>query len=154
MGASSTSTADAAASRCLAANGPQSPHLAAGTDLITHSLGDRLAPGIERFPDLLHEDVVLETPFNGDGTDKPVEGRADLEAMVRCLDGVVFIESARTKAVHEGTDGRTFIYGCDGVVRFEGTGRRFARAYVAVGVLREGRISHLREYGGPLVPIP
>ena len=134
--------------------GPEAPHLAAGTGLITHALGDRLAPGIESFSDLFHEDGVLETPFNGDGTGKPVEGRANLEAMVRSLDGVIFIESARTKAVHEGSDGRTVIYECDGVVRFEGTGQRFAHTYIAVLVLREGRISHLREYGGPLVPIP
>lgn len=133
--------------------GPKAPHLAAGTDLIIHALGDRLATGIEDFSDLFHEDGVLETPFNGDGAGEPVEGRVNLEAMVRSLDGVIFIESARTKNLHESRDGRTFICECDGVVRFEGTGQRFARGYVIVAVLRDGRISHLREYGA-LVPIP
>jgi hypothetical protein len=64
-------------------------HFDVAVRAITAAVGGRLAPGITSFPELFTGDGVIETPFDGDGTDPPIRGRAALTAMVETLDGVL-----------------------------------------------------------------
>ena len=121
--------------------------------MIVTALGDHPAPGVENFSDLSRDDGVLETPFDGDGTTSPIDGKANIRAMLRGLEGVISPENLRLKALRQTTDD-TVIYECDGVVRNERTGQRFSRGCIALAVVREGRLALLREHGGSLVPIP
>jgi ketosteroid isomerase-like protein len=125
----------------------------AGREMIVTALGDRLAPGVDNFSDMFRDDRVLETPFDGDGTTSPVEGKPNIRAMLRGLEGVIFLENLQLKAVHQTTNDDTVIHEYDGVVRNERTGQRFSRSYKALAVVREGRLALLRERGGPLVPL-
>jgi ketosteroid isomerase-like protein len=119
---------------------------------LTRALGDRLAPGVASFPDLFTEDGVIEVPFDGDGTADPIAGRAALEAMVASLDGVLRFDELTVTRVLDAGDG-TVVCEYAAVLHRADLGSRFRRRYVAVMTLRGGRLAHVREYGGPFMPV-
>lgn len=129
-------------------------YLDAAREMIVAALGDRLASGVENFASLFRDDGVLETPFDGDETTSQIAGKANIRAMIRNLQGVVPLESPRSKAVHRTADDETVIHGYGGVVRNARTGRRFSRSYAAFAVVCEVRPALLREHACPLAPIP
>ncbi len=120
---------------------------------ITAALGGRLGSGINSFPELFTEDGIIETPFDGDGTNPPMRGRAAMTAMVEALDGVLRFDEVTVTRVYD-AEPPTVICEYEAVLHRADLGGAFQRRYVSVMTLRDGRISHLREYGGPLIPHP
>lgn len=121
------------------------------TAALVDALGDRLAPGIDGFADLFTDDAVLEVPFDGDGDVPPQVGRAAIVRVVDSLRGVLTFEGFEITAMHD-VDETTVVYEAQGLLHRADLGRRFRRRYVTVVRLREGRIAHLREHGGPFMP--
>lgn len=119
---------------------------------LSHALGDRLAPGVTSFADLFTDDGTIEVPFDGDGSAAPIAGRAALDAMVSSLDGVLRFDELTVTRVLD-VDGSTVVCEYDAVLHRADLGSRFRRRYIAVMTLRDGRLVHLREYGGPFMPV-
>jgi uncharacterized protein len=128
-------------------------HFDTALHAFTTALGDRLRPGAATFADLFTEDGVIEVPFDGDGTAAPLQGRAAIASMVEALRGVLRFEQVEFTHVHD-VDGATVI--CEYQTRLHRAdlGGSFRRRYISVITLRDGRIAHVREYGGPLIPLP
>ena len=128
-------------------------HFDVAVRAITAALGSRLASGITSFPQLFTDDGVIETPFDGDGSTPPMRGRAAMTVMVEALDRVLRFDEVTVAHVYD-TGASTVICEYEAILHRADLGSAFRRRYVSVMTLREGRISHLREYGGPLIPHP
>ena len=128
-------------------------HFDVAVRAITAALGSRLASGIATFPELFTDDGVIETPFDGDGSTPPMRGRATMAAMVEALDGVLCFDELTVTQIHD-ADASTVICEYEAILHRADLGSAFHRRYVSLMTLRDGRISHLREYGGPLMPHP
>ena len=128
-------------------------HFDIAVHAITAALGTRLATGITSFPQLFTDDGVIEVPFDGDGTTPPIQGRAAITALVGALEPVLRFDHVAFTQVHDTT-------GSEAICEYEALLHRadldgyFRRRYIAVMTLRDGRIAHLREYGGPLILQP
>ena len=126
-------------------------HFDVAVRAITTALGGRLASDITSFPELFTDDGVIETPFDGDGSTPPMRGRAAMTAMVQTLDGVLRFDELTVTHVYDIGE-LTVICEYEAILYRADLGGAFRRQYVSVMTLRDGRISHLREYGGPLMP--
>lgn len=133
------------------------PFLRSNTDLLKASLGDRLAPGVEDYLDLFRDDAVLELPYGATEAGDRVEGKAAIAAYMERLRGVVTLEDMRLTASYActagtaGTAGETAVLEYVGIVHAEGKDVRFRQRYIAVVVVRDGRIALFREYTNPLL---
>ncbi|TCL83660.1 MULTISPECIES: hypothetical protein [unclassified Rathayibacter] len=91
-------------------------------------------------------------PFDGDGDSAPIVGRPAIERMVAGLAGFLRFERVDFTSVLP-TD-RPDVLVCEYVgvlVRADMPGAQ-RRRYISVLTLRDGRIAHIREYGGPFLP--
>lgn len=113
------------------------------------ALDGRLAAGVVTFPDLFTDDAVIEVPFDGEGDSPPIVGRLAVEAMVAGLDGFLHFEQAKFSAVRQTDDPAVLVCEYETVLRRADRVGALRRRYIAVVTLRDGRIAHLREYGGP-----
>ena len=126
----------------------QFPHLDAGTRAVLAALGERFAPGIDSWVDLFSEDAVLEAVFDEGAA--PYRGRPALAQLGQALAGRIFFETVNVDEVIDGADGRTFVYTSRATFTRADLQGRYHHSYVFVARFQAGRISHLREYGGPL----
>ena len=116
------------------------------------ALGDRLASGITDFVDLFTEDAVIEIPFDGDGTVPPVVGRAAIARMTADLAPVLRFESKRFTEVRITERPDVVVCEYEAVLTRADLRARLRRRYISIVTLRDGRVLHLREHGGPFRP--
>ena len=128
------------------------PHFDVAVRALTAALGDRLAPGITDFVDLFQDDAVIDVPFDGDGTARPMRGRAALEQMTASLRGILRFDDVTILELHDTNHAGTIICEYEALLHRSDLGGSFRRRYISVITIREGRIAHLREYGGPFIP--
>lgn len=78
-----------------------------------------------------------------------MDGRAALQTMGDALLGVLRFEAETVHHVHDTSVTNTVICKYEALLHRRDLGGTFKRRYIAVITLRNGRILHLREYGGP-----
>lgn len=117
------------------------------------ALGDRLAPGISDFPGLFTEDATIEVPFDSDGTAQPIVGRAAIHAMTAALEGVLRFDEVEFSVTHMTGNPDVVVCEYNAVLTRFDLGGQFRRRYISVVTLQDGHIAHLREYGGPFLPV-
>ena len=128
------------------------PHFDVAVTALTTALGDRLAPGITDFVDLFQDDATIDVPFDGDGEAKPMQGRAALEQMTASLLGILRFDDVPILNLHDTNQAGTIVCEYEALLHRSDLGGCFRRRYISVITIREGRIAHLRENGGPFVP--
>src|SRR3569833_2243631 len=104
-----------------------------------------------RFGDLLADDVVVEVPF-APGRPVRYEGREDFLTRTEPerANFPVRFEEVRDVVVHETTDPEVIVVEYELAGVFPATGRRDAAAFIGVLRVRDGRITHWREYQNTL----
>lgn len=121
--------------------------------MLRRVLADRLAPGLDTFPDMFAEDGVLEYPFAPPGLVSPLAGRAAIVANFQKIRGFLRID-----AVFGVTDIATRDPDLV-VLEFYGrgagllTGEPYDQRYISVIRLRRGRIAQYTDYWNPLALI-
>jgi ketosteroid isomerase-like protein len=128
------------------------PHFDVAVAALTAALGDRLAPGITDFVDLFQDDATIDVPFDGDGTGRPMRGRAALEQMTTSLRGILRFDEVTILELHDTNHAGTIICEYEALLHRSDLGGSFRRRYISVIQIQDGRIAHLREYGGPFIP--
>lgn len=103
-------------------------------------------------PDMLTEDVVVETPFAMPGRPASTAGREQVLAYVRAgRASVPFrFHDCRTIAVHETTDPRTIVVEYELHATMTATGDTGSAPFIGVLTARDGRIARWREYQNPV----
>ncbi|MBY6537885.1 nuclear transport factor 2 family protein [Rhodococcus sp. BP-349] len=130
----------------------ETPHFAAAVTAFAAALEGHIDEGITSFPDLFHHDAVIDVPFDGTGDPPPIVGRPAIEKMAADLDGFLWFDEVTFHAVRATHDPEVTVCEYEAILRRADRDGRLRRRYVSVITLREGRIGHLREYGGPFVP--
>lgn len=131
----------------------ETPHFAAAVNAFVSALGGRIAPGVTSFPDLFADDGVIEVPFDGAGDGAPIVGRPAIETMAASLEGFLWFDEVTFSSVLATADPSRVVCEYEAILRRADRDGPLRRRYVAVLTLREGRIAHLREYGGPFIPV-
>lgn len=110
----------------------------------------RNEPGLET--DLLDPDIVVESPFAPPGRPTRHEGRERFLAYATPLRAAlpVRFEDVRDITIHDTADPEVIVveYVIAGTITT--TGRQGSAPFVAVLRVRDGRITHWREYQNPL----
>ncbi|MBD8727682.1 nuclear transport factor 2 family protein [Frigoribacterium sp. Leaf164] len=130
----------------------QTPHFAPAVEAFVAALEGRIDQDITSFPDLFHQDAVIDVPFDGAGDASPIVGRPAIEAMAASLESFLWFDEVIFDAVRATEDPAVMVCEYEAVLRRADRDGRLRRRYVSVITLRGGRISHLREYGGPFMP--
>ncbi|KQR46831.1 hypothetical protein ASF82_05330 [Frigoribacterium sp. Leaf164] len=133
-------------------NAVQTPHFAPAVEAFVAALEGRIDQDITSFPDLFHQDAVIDVPFDGAGDASPIVGRPAIEAMAASLESFLWFDEVIFDAVRATEDPAVMVCEYEAVLRRADRDGRLRRRYVSVITLRGGRISHLREYGGPFMP--
>ncbi|HDR9881364.1 TPA: nuclear transport factor 2 family protein [Burkholderia cenocepacia] len=119
--------------------------------MLKAALGDIVDPAAVDFLDLMAEDAVMEFPFALPGGPQKVEGRAQLEAYLRPLDGLLAIESHTGPTVHRSTNPNVVILEFSVKGRVVSNGLLYDQTYISVLTLKDGKIANFRDYWNPLV---
>ncbi|MDX6741532.1 nuclear transport factor 2 family protein [Actinocorallia sp. A-T 12471] len=106
--------------------------------------------GPEAMLDLCGEDVVFEFPFAPPGRPERVEGKAALREYLRSVADAVRLEAVPSLEVHESVDPNVAIIEMTTTGTVTATGAPFRQRYVAILTVRDGLISHYRDYWNPL----
>ncbi|AND15371.1 nuclear transport factor 2 family protein [Rathayibacter tritici] len=130
----------------------ETPHFAAAVTAFVTALDGRIDQGITAFPDLFDHDAVIDVPFDGSGDPQPITGRQAIQVMAAGLEGFLWFDEVTFHAVRATEDPAVVVCEYEAVLRRADRDGRLRRRYISVITLREGRISHLREYGGPFMP--
>ena len=116
--------------------------------LLQSSMGDRLAPGANSFLDMLAEDAVMEFPFAPPGLPKRLDGKPAIGKYLEGLGEMIRVESFSSPVIHRTLSGFILEFTCSGIGTR--TGHAYNQGYVSVITLRDGKISHYRDYWNPL----
>ncbi|WP_043788534.1 nuclear transport factor 2 family protein [Amycolatopsis rifamycinica] len=124
------------------------PNVSAASKL-TRAVFDRfLAASVENhwddLADLYAEDVTLELPFALPGVPRVTKGREELRRRFRAAAGARRITRAENVVVHETADPAVLVAEFD--LHQEARGTAFAVSYVMVLTVRNGQITHSRDY--------
>lgn len=130
------------------------PHFAAAVAAFVTALEGRIDEDITSFPDLFQHDAVIDVPFDGAGDPSPILGRHAIEDMAASLDGFLWFDEVALHAIRATDDPAVMVCEYEAILRRADRDGPLRRRYISVITLREGRISHLREYGGPFMPTP
>lgn len=103
-------------------------------------------------PDMLTEDVVVETPFAMPGSPTITAGREEVLAYTRAGHASVpfRFHDCRTIAVHETTDPQTIVVEYELHATMTATGEQASAPFIALLTARDGRIARWREYQNPV----
>lgn len=118
------------------------------SDLLRAALGDRLEAA-DNLLGLFAEDVVFEFPYAPDGLPRRLDGRAALAAHFARLGPLIRFGPMLLGHVHAAGDTVIIEFSCTGVG--VATGAPYDQVYISVVTLRQGRITHYRDYWNPLV---
>jgi len=131
----------------------ETPHFAAAITAFVTALDGRMATGITSFPDLFQDDAVIDVPFDGDGEPAPIVGRQSIEEMAASLEGFLWFDEVTFHALRATDDPSVLVGEYEAVLRRADRPGRLRRRYISVITIRDGRISHLVEYGGPFMAV-
>ena len=120
------------------------------SDLLRGALHPRMAAGQE-MTDLFTKDVVFEFPFAPEGLPRRLDGIAALADHLTRLEPMLKLREFTLRAVHPSDDTVIIEFSCDG--SGIATGLPYDQDYISVVTLRDGRISHYRDYWNPLVAL-
>ena len=120
------------------------PFLDKVTQMLQLALGERLAPGAADYLGLFLEDAVFEFPAAPGGV--RLEGKAQMAAYLRTLEGGIVFDRFTLKTVYPVTDSETVVLEYDSAGHDSPSGEPHLQSYVAVVRLAGGRLSLIREY--------
>ncbi len=120
--------------------------------LLRHVLeDDLLSPDADSLLDMMTDDVVFEFPFPLPNGTRRIEGKKALESYLPIVGQALSFDVLTLKRSMIGQDRAT------AVIEFSCTGSsktsvaRYDQDYISVIDLRDGRISHYRDYWNPLI---
>jgi len=121
-------------------------------DIFQQSLRAMQSGDVESYLALCTDDVVFEFPFAPPGRPARVEGR---EALGRYLAATAILSRIEALALsnlefHQTVNPDVAIAEMTIAGKVKGTGEPYARSYVGVLTVREGRIARYRDYWNPL----
>jgi len=116
--------------------------------IIERGLDGLAGPG--HFFDLLAEDITVDYVVTVPGYPRQVQGRAAVAELYRPYSTMIILDRCFDLAVHhDATKGVVVLeYASEG--RVVGTGRRYANRYISVLTLRDGEVTHWRDYLDPV----
>ncbi|WP_326574277.1 nuclear transport factor 2 family protein [Streptomyces sp. NBC_00481] len=120
---------------------PMSP-----ADLYRHSLRLLLDKDIEGWVELCDENVKVEFPYAPEGFPSQLDGRASIAEFMRGYPDHFDLREIPSLQIHETTDRDTIVAEWRGTGRVVATGAPYDMAYVSVVTVRDGHITHNREY--------
>lgn len=120
------------------------------SELLRGALGPRLKAG-DQMTDLFTHDVTFEFPYAPEGLPRRLDGIDALADHLARLGPMLELYSFTLHAVYPTHDTVIFEFSCDGAGI--ATGLPYDQDYISVVTLREGRISHYRDYWNPLVAL-
>jgi uncharacterized protein len=109
-----------------------------------------LAKDMAGFVGLYAEDAVMEFPFAPPGRPGRLEGRAEVHEYLAGYPDQLDVREIGHTIVHRTDDPRVVVteFSAEGVV--VATGKPYATRYIAVLTVRDGQITHHRDYWNPL----
>lgn len=131
--------------------GVDTPHFTAAVTAFTAAFSDHLIGDVASFPDLFSDTATIDVPFDGDGDGTPIVGRAAIAEMSRSLAGFLWFDEVSFQSVRATADPAVVVCEYQAVLRRADMPGRRRRRYIAVVTFSAGRISELREYGGPFL---
>ncbi|MCY0939970.1 nuclear transport factor 2 family protein [Streptomyces antarcticus] len=108
---------------------------------------DKNVPG---WIDLWDENGILEFPFAPDGWPQRLEGRAAVAAYMRGYPEHIDLHDFPHVEIHQTLAPQTIVVEMRGVGRLVETGGPFDVSYIAVVTVKDGLITHYRDYWNPL----
>ncbi|NGO11491.1 nuclear transport factor 2 family protein [Streptomyces sp. HC44] len=118
-------------------------------DLYRHSLRLLLDKDIDGWVDLCDENVQFEFPYAPEGFPATLDGRASVADYLRDYPDHFDLREIPSLQIHETTDQDTIVAEWRGKGRMVATGAPYDMPYVAVVTVRDGRITHYRDYWNP-----
>ena len=123
------------------------PMLQPVTEMTVAALGSRLAPGVDGYLDMFHDDAVFEFPFAA-AEPRRVEGKAAMAAYLATIEGTIVFEGFDLDVCHP-IEGGGVVLEYRSKARMTSSGVRFEQGYVAIIETSGGRIHRYREYYNP-----
>ena len=123
------------------------PMLQPVTEMTVAALGPRLAPGVDGYLDMFHDDAVFEFP-NAAAEPRRVEGKTAMAAYLGTIEGTIVFERFYLDACHP-IEGGAVVLEYRSQARIAASGVRFDQGYVAIIETSGGRIRRYREYYNP-----
>ena len=120
------------------------------SDLLRGALGPRLTAS-QDMSDLFTPDVAFEFPYAPEGLPRRLDGMAALADHLTRLEPMLKLGEFTLRAIHPSDDTVIIEFSCDGFGI--ATGLPYDQDYISVVTLRDGRISHYRDYWNPLVAL-
>jgi uncharacterized protein len=116
--------------------------------IIEQGLDGLAGPG--HFFDILAEDITVEYVVTVPGYPRHVEGRAAVAELYRPYGTMIILERCFDLTVHHDQAKGVVVleYASEG--HAVATGRRYSNRYISVLTLREGQITHWRDYLDPI----
>ncbi|MFG2415204.1 nuclear transport factor 2 family protein [Streptomyces goshikiensis] len=119
-------------------------------DLYRHGLRLLLDKDIPAWVDLWDENGIFEFPFAPEGWPTRLEGKAAVADYMRGYPDHIDLHAFPEVAVHQTTAPETIVVEMRGTGRLVATDVPFDMRYIAVVTVRNGLISHYRDYWNPL----
>ncbi|GHD65622.1 nuclear transport factor 2 family protein [Streptomyces goshikiensis] len=119
-------------------------------DLYRHGLRLLLDKDIPAWVDLWDENGIFEFPFAPEGWPTRLEGKAAVADYMRGYPDHIDLHAFPEVAVHQTTEPETIVVEMRGTGRLVATDAPFDMRYIAVVTVRNGLISHYRDYWNPL----
>ena len=123
------------------------PMLQPVTEMTVAALGSRLAPGIDGYLDMFHDDAVFEFPYAA-AEPRRVEGKAAMATYLARIEGTIVFERFELDACRR-IEGGGVVLEYRSKARIVASGARFEQEYVAIIQTTRGRIGRYREYYNP-----
>ncbi|MFD3919021.1 nuclear transport factor 2 family protein [Streptomyces sp. NPDC058595] len=122
----------------------------APADLYRRGLRLLLDKDIRAWVDLWDDDGVFEFPFAPAGRPKRLEGKAAVADYMRGYPDRIDLHDFPSVEIHRTTAAETIVVEMRGVGRLVETGGPFDMTYIAVVTVKNGLITHYRDYWNPL----
>ena len=118
--------------------------------ILKEALGDRLAPSVTNFIDMMAEDFVMEFPYARPGMRPRIEGRTAVVSYLMTVGEGLSVDSFDNVVVHETGDPEVVIVEFEAHGRALKVGEPYDQRYISVIRTRDGRMVHYRDYWNPL----
>lgn len=124
--------------------------ISAPADLYRHGLRLLVDKNIPAWVDLWDADGVLEFPFAPDGWPKRLDGRTAIGDYMRGYPDHIDVHDFTDVRIHRTTAAETIVVEMRGVGRLVESDEPFDMSYIAVVTVKDGLITHYRDYWNPL----
>ncbi|MFI6082964.1 nuclear transport factor 2 family protein [Streptomyces sp. NPDC051217] len=126
------------------------PTNTAAADVYRQGLRLLLDKNIPGWVDLWDTGGVLEFPFAPDGWPKRLDGKAAIGDYMRGYPDHIDVHDFPDVEIHQSTVAETVVVEMRGVGRLVETDKPFDMNYIAVVTVKDGLITHYRDYWNPL----